>query len=752
MGLLYRRYLAAFAFVFLLFSLFATVISSTAELWVALVLLVCGALCCLWAVMRRKHRFGAVVAAVCLISASAALFNSFASISLKEDKLCELVGENAAQIKIISTDNAEDGEHRYLGRTLRIGEEGFSAKCYVTLESEWELSYGDRLMLRADIYESGESEFCDGILLRIYAAEEGEIFLLKEESPNYFCPDGIVALSYRLHGVFAEYVDAIFEDKATAGLVKGFLINDIEDLSGSTVAAFRRSGTSHLLAVSGLHIILLLGSLELLLRLLGMHRKLRCICVTLFGLFFIALTEFAPSAVRAFLMLLAVYLNYMLAEEGDAVTSLFTSVALIVLVSPFAIYDIGMLMSFLATLGLVTVYPLLERRLPRIKIGRGVRTLLAKGGSALLKTLLMTLVATFFLLPISWYCFGSVSLSSFTANLVLSPITTVFMPLCALSLIFVPIPLVGEAVELLVDALGALTVETAGFFAALPASVLSLKYPFVPFLMLGLICFFTLMMFLRLRRKILLAVLPTLFVVCFTACLGVFNFCAEPQLTYVSEYKNDFLILEEAGNTCVFDMSGSTSRARRTLSSELPVVAVEIDRYYLTELNEGSTDFFDTLMRNIYVRKLYLPHPRDAEQAAYATMLSRVALEYGTQIELYDSGEMWSLYSDVDAYAYYGAEGESYVMLMSEGERFLTYCSALESDKALDAGAQSKLLLLGEHGESCVAAPPDNSGSSALIISSRKRLEQSGAYSTEMPRYILSPVNKMFYFSIPLKG
>ena len=72
----------------------------------------------------------------------------------------------------------------------------------------------------------------------------------------------------------------------------------------------------------------------------------------LVALFYLALTGFALSTVRAFLMTSIVYLAYVLQDESDKLTTLLFSLFIILVSFPYAVYDIGMWLSFLAVLGI----------------------------------------------------------------------------------------------------------------------------------------------------------------------------------------------------------------------------------------------------------------------------------------------------------------------------------------------------------------------------------------------------------------
>ena len=123
------------------------------------------------------------------------------------------------------------------------------------------------------------------------------------------------AIADKISGVL---VSLLGEEKGVLAL--GFFTGERSDLPAYIVRDFRRSGLSHIMAVSGSHIAILLGSIEVLLRRLFVPKGARCAVVSVCGLLFILITGFSLSGIRSVLMLYAVYLAYlilgMLAEKG----------------------------------------------------------------------------------------------------------------------------------------------------------------------------------------------------------------------------------------------------------------------------------------------------------------------------------------------------------------------------------------------------------------------------------------------------
>ncbi len=648
MGLLKGRYAATFCFFFLLASFAATLISVQILIFLVCALVLSAAAVAIFLIKFarvREKRFSCLVVLIAIVCALSALINSAVFVMRPRAEALEHVGEGIVEVKILSCEYSYEDASKYKVRVERIDDEKCNFKAYMYMDFALSLEYGERMITRFDIEDTSlndASAYSEGILLTLTVLD-GKIYTQAPSQASLLSPDGLRVLTSKLRQVFIGYVDTIF-DGESRGVVKGFLINDTSELSDSTKAVFRRSGTSHLLAVSGLHIALLLGSLEWLLRKLYMPKKARCVAVSLFGIAFIALTDFSPSAVRSFLMLLAVYLMYVLAEDTDATTSLFVSVSLTMLFSPYSVYDLGLWMSFFATLGLVSVYPVLEAKLPRgIKKDKKsrVKKLLSpivRLGLSVVRGVLITLVANFFLLPVFWYFFGEISLAAIPANILLSPLSAVYLPLSAVSVILGRIPLLGGALIFLTAALGEAIVALAGVFSTWRGAVVSLGYPFAAVLVVLFLAAFVPMLFIKLKRKMLVCVPPLAFVLLFSVCLGVFYLTFEPK-RYTAGENDGFVIYETAGKVYVADYSEGRSSDRNELLRALPEYATEIERYVLSAsdgIEQRQLTYFRRLLSNVYIRELYLPRTSIAEEAELLGEIYRLAESFGCEVVIYD--------------------------------------------------------------------------------------------------------------------
>lgn len=211
------------------------------------------------------------------------------------------------------------------------------------------------------------------------------------------------------------------EDPTARALVAGVVFGDTQALPRDVQHQFRRTGTSHLLAASGMNVALLLGLLTAGARLLGYGpwRIAPALIPVAIGYAFLA--GCAPSITRAATAAVMALMAAWLGRTSGSWNSLCLSVWLLLCWEPRQVYDPGFQLSVAAVVGLIGG-PSLDESAPTWK----------KNG-------VLTLSATLLTLPVMWTTFAELSLTLLPANLVLGPLVELLFPL-GLLLTMVPLP------------------------------------------------------------------------------------------------------------------------------------------------------------------------------------------------------------------------------------------------------------------------------------------------------------------------
>lgn len=234
--------------------------------------------------------------------------------------------------------------------------------------------------------------------------------------PYTVTPPGRKTLSHRvqdLRAALGRSVDFLLPEE-DAGLLKGVLMGDKSGVDPALTEDFRTVGLSHLMAVSGLHMTIMVNLLLACLALLHVPRKARALLASCGALLFMAVANFAPSASRSGAMCLLFLAGSLVSRRADSLNSLGFAVWVLCLLSPYAGADVGLLLSFSATLGLILCSGPLCAWLDVWAPGGRWSKRLFHAVNLVLST---SISAAVFTLPVMAVTFRSVSLVSLLANI-----------------------------------------------------------------------------------------------------------------------------------------------------------------------------------------------------------------------------------------------------------------------------------------------------------------------------------------------
>jgi len=203
-------------------------------------------------------------------------------------------------------------------------------------------------------------------------------------------------------------------------------------------AAFRTAGVAHLLALSGLHLGILVTTGWWLLGLLRLRPGARYQVLLPLAWGYVLLGGARVSLVRAAIMLSAFGLFWLLWERGlvlrrwyDPLQGLSVAALLVILIWPWSPLDTGFQLSFVATFSILYLWPSWGRSSLRVRLSRPVRWI-----ADILATSTFAQAGT---LPIVGSTFGYIAPYGLIANLLLIPWTTLIL-WSGLFLLLLPLP------------------------------------------------------------------------------------------------------------------------------------------------------------------------------------------------------------------------------------------------------------------------------------------------------------------------
>jgi len=147
------------------------------------------------------------------------------------------------------------------------------------------------------------------------------------------------------------------------GIAQALILGDKSMLDNEIRSAFSATGAMHILAVSGLHIGLILQLLIFLMQFAAhwISRSKAIFFIVVLLWFYALMTGFSPSVIRAVFMFSVLTLTQWTGIQISSINSLFFTAFVIVLIKPMYFFDIGFQLSYLAMLGIFLFYPIIEK-------------------------------------------------------------------------------------------------------------------------------------------------------------------------------------------------------------------------------------------------------------------------------------------------------------------------------------------------------------------------------------------------------
>lgn len=293
-------------------------------------------------------------------------------------------------------------------------------------------------------------------------------------------------------------------------LLKGILLGEKAEFTKEQIDNFKISSLSHILAVSGMHIVYIIAGVIFILRFLGISKQKIHILTILVIIFFMFLTEFTPSVVRAGIMAILILLAFLFKRKSDVWINISMSSLIILISNPYLLLSLGYQLSYLATIGIILGMKVLSvYRKKKIYIKNEVDVLIENKSikdnikklfidrlkeikQFFIDTVIVCLSAQVFVFPIILLNFNTFSIYFLIANLLISPIIGIVIILgfviILISYIFYPLALFLNFIE--ISILKYINIMT-NLISNLPNSNIYLKTPYI----ISIIIYFSVILF-----------------------------------------------------------------------------------------------------------------------------------------------------------------------------------------------------------------------------------------------------------------
>ena len=512
------------------------------------------------------------------------------------------------------------------------------AKAMVYLYTEEELKPGDRFTATVRLENSNQDgsyyAYSDGVYLYGYGKKE-TVLEACDKIPLKFLPK-VVA-----HGLEASLKAAFPED--TLGYAMALTTGNRSELSSLSKANLKASGIYHALALSGMHMVVLVGLID---GLVLKRKRLKAIIGIPVCILFTVITGGSPSVFRAMVMQCLVLSADLFRREKDTPTSLSLALGVLMLENPWCILNWGLQLSFLSVVGMELFCQriqnfLLGKKKSKSKVIQKIRWSftgsLASTASAMLMTI--PLMAVYFgfisvVSPITNILTGTVISWCFGGSLLTAIMGTFCSPVAQL---------MGWVL-----AWGFRYVDfVAGILSRVPFGTIFTRSAFG---FLWMLILYGMMILLAARKNIRKIIPVCCAVSSFAVCmLFIMLEGLTPSVTAIDVGQGQCLLFRNGGATVMVDCGGNQGNAGDTAAEYLASLGeTELDMLILTHYDADHVNGVTELMGRTSVKALALP---DTE-SDIRDEISALALRQGTDLyfirqdtELWFGGESITIFA-----------------------------------------------------------------------------------------------------------
>ena len=370
-----------------------------------------------------------------------------------KDSLCTVKGIVGSQPEFKLSDTVFELE------TGELQENNFKVACcgkiLVHVKGRTEMQYGQNVMLKGKLSRIFQGYGKNGLRYREYLARRGIVAVMHVPLPGLVSAIGKPRLTFKGFSLsLKDKIKAAVQNYAhpvPASVVNAMILGEKKGVPPLVYRSMMKTGTVHILVVSGFNTNLVIGVVILLLKALRIPRKIRFFLALPILIMYCVMTGASPPVMRATVMTIVFMTVYYFKREADIFNACALALLIILVANPWQLFEISLQLSFACVLSIVILYPKLK-------------TVLRFG---IIKNKVISFIADAFLVSLSaWlgtmglvaYYFRTFSPITVIANIFIVPLATL-ITLCGASLVFAAMgcpalaSYIGSTCELLVSSL-----------------------------------------------------------------------------------------------------------------------------------------------------------------------------------------------------------------------------------------------------------------------------------------------------------
>lgn len=506
----------------------------------------------------------------------------------------------------------------------------------IKLETYLKNSYkkGDVIKLTGQIkyFEKSMNEY--GFNFRNFKKSNGISYKIKAisdrkvEDANYY---------YKIQNKFIEHIHKTLKkylNEENYRLMVSIILADRTVLEVEEKNYFNNIGISHILALSGLHISIIMGFFEIMLGYCKVSKVKRRFFAIIFVLFYIISVGCPIGALRAFLMTSMVFAAFLLKKKYRSIDALFLSGIVNILINPFVYYSLAFIFSYLSVLSILLFYGRIRSKAKENSIN---------------SSLALTLSVNILIFPLNIYFFYNFSLLSFLANILILPIISIAIILSFI-IIFISFTgyIIAPFINLILSILFGIILKLNDIkIFNISFDIFTLYHVLVYYFIIFIISKKESIKYIlgkyQIAEKVLVMIIIYFLIVSIIALINTFNENKNMNVKFLYVGDGNCSIVRYGGKVYMIDTGGSNNEYKNpgeiyTLRYLKTHGISKIDGLFISNFSPENCDAYKLLKNHIKIENVYISHKSDCDYLEEMLNYSDVyLLNKGDTINLSDN-------------------------------------------------------------------------------------------------------------------
>lgn len=223
-----------------------------------------------------------------------------------------------------------------------------------TIKSDYQL--GDYIKVEGDLVRPSSNNVFNLFNYRNY--------LLSQKVYWIFNSSGIKKINMqpqRLYLMKQKIINRLDKTEKSSAYIKNYLLAETNDIDANVLNSYQENGLNHLLSLSGTQLSLFATIIMFVINKMSKHKTVNYIIVTLILLFYLFLSSYPPSLLRAFLLFVLLRINEIFKLKVTTINYMIFIFSILLLYNPYYVYHLGFKFSFIISFYLTLFKDVINR-------------------------------------------------------------------------------------------------------------------------------------------------------------------------------------------------------------------------------------------------------------------------------------------------------------------------------------------------------------------------------------------------------